>query len=342
MVRMHCIVNPASRDHSSGKRWNQLRPILESKGVEVVEHMTSAPGHASKIAWELRDGFRDDLIVAVGGDGTVHEVASALRCSGITLGIVPFGSGNDCARTHEIPLKDFEGMVDILINGKDRSCAAWRLEGFPAAPAKNFPSPTNNPWDGEPENGECVIRWVFLESDAGITSAVSRAKLRRAKWIRGTMKYTYLGITTIPFWPRRKVEIIIDGKQPRIVDLTVLAATVGETFGGGYRVCPGVTPFDKHGSIVLAGRLSRLKMLRLMGPIHKGKHVGIWGIEQLKADRIEIKPVDKHGNVCNYPVGKPTWVQADGEPLITTPATLEWHRDQIIIRGATKVKWDSE
>jgi len=339
---MHCIVNPASRDHTSGKRWKQLRPILESKGASISEHLTQAPGHGAKIAWELRDGFDADLIVAVGGDGTVHEVASAIRGSGITLGIIPFGSGNDCARTHEIPLKELEGMAEVLINGKDRSCAAWRLEGFAAESEKSYPAPTNNPWDGEPEREGRVVRWVFLESDAGITSAVSRAKLRRGKWIRGTLKYTYLGLTTIPFWPRRKVELTIDDKPAEIVDISVIAATVGETFGGGYRVCPGVTPHDEDGSIVLAGRLSRLRMLRLMGPMHKGKHIGIWGIKQLKANRIEIKPVDKKGVVHDKPNGKPTWVQADGEPIITAPATLEWHRNQIIIRGAKSVAWDSE
>ena len=70
----------------------------------------------------------------------------------------------------------------------------------------------------------------------------------------------------------------------------MFAATTGETFGGGYQVCPGVTPVDKEGSIVYAPRLSRIAMLSLMGPMKKGKHIGKWGITQQKANRIEIKP----------------------------------------------------
>ena len=51
---LHCIVNPASRDHTCGKRWPSTSKKLESKGFEVVTHMTERVGHAAEIAWELR------------------------------------------------------------------------------------------------------------------------------------------------------------------------------------------------------------------------------------------------------------------------------------------------
>ena len=76
-----------------------------------------------------------------------------------------------------------------------------------------------------------------------------------------------------------------------------------------------------------------------MGPMKKGKHVGKWGITQRKADRIEIKPVDKDGKVSDAPLDLTTWVQADGEPIITSPATLEWHKHQILVRGCRNVSW---
>ena len=129
---------------------------LESKGFEVVTHMTSSVGHASEIAWELRQQNVEGPIVAVGGDGTVHEVASALRGSDIPLGILPFGSGNDYAITQGISRKDVDQAIDVLANGVDRRCAAWRLEGFPASATGDYPSPKANQWDGEPTHDE---RW---------------------------------------------------------------------------------------------------------------------------------------------------------------------------------------
>ena len=218
MGALHCIVNPASRDHTCGKRWPSVVAKLESKGYEVNTHMTQRVGHASEIAWDLRSKNVEGPIVAVGGDGTVHEVASALRGSDIPLGIIPFGSGNDYAITQGISRKNVDEAIDVLVNGVDRRCAAWRLEGFPAPSAGDYPSPEANEWNGPAQNEGRVVRWVFLESDAGITSAISRAKLSRAKWIKGNKKYTYLGITTIPFWKRRKVWLKLDDEDGRILD----------------------------------------------------------------------------------------------------------------------------
>ena len=229
--------------------------------------------------------------------------------------------------------------IDVLTNGVDRKCAAWRLEGFPASATGDYPAPKSNEWDGESTQDGKVVRWVFLESDSGITSAMSRAKLSRAKWIKGNKKYTYLGITTIPFWKRRKVWLKLDDCDGEIIDFTMFAATTGETFGGGYKVCPGVSPVDSEGMIMYAPRLSRIAMLSLMGPMKKGKHVGKWGIKMQKADRIEIKPVDSEGQVSDVPIPLSTWVQADGEPIILSPATLEWHTEQLLVRGAKDVPW---
>ncbi len=345
MVKAHFIVNPASRDFRCGKAWPGIKKRLIERGFEVTEHITERIGHGAEIAHQLRtdiESKNDDspLVVAVGGDGIVHEVASGLRGSTIPLGQIPFGSGNDCCITHGISRDNLNQAIDVLVNGVDRSCGAWRLEGFAAPTLDAYPSPPSNHWDGEASNEGRTVRWVFLESDAGITSEISRAKLRRAKWIKGPKKYTYLGVTTIPFWPRRKIELkILQNGEPSIHDLTMMTVTTGETFGGGYRVVPGMHPTRENGSVVLAYRLSRLQMLSLMGPVKKGKHVGRWGIEQLDVNRISLRPIDQHGVPSDVPTGHSTFIQADGEPLLQLPASLEWHQNQIIFRGAKDVSW---
>tara|TARA_X000000950_G_scaffold221427_2_gene266690 strand:+ start:872 stop:1837 length:966 start_codon:yes stop_codon:yes gene_type:complete len=318
---------------------------MEADGWEVEAFITAGPGDAARHAHMLvAEGHvgPGDLVVAVGGDGVVHEIASGLRGSEAVLGQIPFGSGNDFAITHGIPRNDIDGALRCLKEGVDRPSGAWRLEAHPAAPTSGDYAVEANPWDGPAEKEERIVRWTFLETDAGISSSISRAKLRRAKWLHGPIKYTWLGVSTIPVWRRRKVELQMDDNPAATVDLTLLASCTGETFGGGYRVCPGMAPTDEEAVLVVAPRLSRWRMLNLMGSVKKGEHVGIWGITSHRVRRVNLRPVDANGTPSDVPLDLPTYIQADGEPILQLPATLVWHPAQIIARGATSVPWASE
>ena len=89
--------------------------------------MTTGPGDAARHVHQLLGDGKvgsGDLVVAVGGDGVVHEVASGLRGSGAVLGQIPFGSGNDFAITHGIPRDDLDGALRCLKEGTDRPSGA--------------------------------------------------------------------------------------------------------------------------------------------------------------------------------------------------------------------------
>ena len=341
MPRIACVVNPASRDGKSGKIWPSIEKKLVEAGFDVETHLTEYVGHASEISHTLRNRDDLDLVVAVGGDGSVHEVASGLRNSEMRIGIIPMGTGNDVARAHNIPLRNRTGQIEILKSGTDRHVGAIRLEGKPAPAVSSYPSPKSNGWDGDSHVDGNVVRWVFLESDGGVTSATSRAKLSRGKWIKGSAKYTYLGLTEIISWKRKRAWIKIDDEPGEVVDFNLFAFVMSEMFGGGYKVAPNASPLNDHGHLVIATKLSKFQMVRLMGPLRKGKHVGKWGIYMRNAKRFEIRSVDEDGNPSDLSHNPPIWVQADGEPCITTPAILEFHPKQLWIRGSNKVKWDN-
>ena len=341
MAKFACIVNPAGRDGRALKKWNKVEKYLSEQNLTFEVHFTKKIGHASEIAYSLRDRQDIDCVVACGGDGTVHEVASGLRGSEKKLGIIPAGTGNDIARAHNIPLKNPKKIIDVLLNGVDRHVGAFRLQATPAPSVDNYPDPQNNPkWDGDADIEGRVVRWVFLESDCGVTSATSRAKLKRGKWIKGSKKYTYLGITEILSWKKKMAWVKINEEEGQIVDFSMLALTTTEMFGGGYKVCPGASPVLEYGQLCHAWGLSKLKMLLLMGPLKKGKHVGKWGIEQKPCTRLEIKSIDENEKPTEKTHEIPLNVQADGEPCLQTPALLEYHTNQLWIRGSKKVSWD--
>lgn len=89
---------------------------LKSKGCIVEYSFTSHPGHATQLAAQsASSGF--DLVVAVGGDGTVNEVARGLIGTKTPLGIIPVGSGNGLARDLGIPV-NIKKSTNLLVDGK--------------------------------------------------------------------------------------------------------------------------------------------------------------------------------------------------------------------------------
>ena len=95
MDRLYFIVNPVSGSGEGMRRFSLVRGILEKRGVEYGFCFSEYPGHAVKLAKAAVDAGETRL-VAVGGDGTLNEVASVVKdYTGIKLGVLPFGTGND-------------------------------------------------------------------------------------------------------------------------------------------------------------------------------------------------------------------------------------------------------
>ena len=139
MVRIVCIVNPAGRDGTVKKRWPKVAAQIEELDLDCEVMWTERTGHASEIAYSLRNRDDLDLVVAVGGDGTMNEVASGLRGSSMPLGIIPMGSGNDYARAHGIPLRNTKAAVNLLKSGIDRRVGAMRIDAAPAPGLPHYP-----------------------------------------------------------------------------------------------------------------------------------------------------------------------------------------------------------
>ena len=334
VTRIACILNPNARDGLSLRQWEMFEPALVEAGFDVDLRRTEGPGHAMDIAQELV-GEDHDIVVAVGGDGTVHEAASGLRGSQKVLGILPIGSGNDYARSHGIPtpkgnkFKDMQGAIDILVSGTDRRVGSFRVEGPPAPEHPTKAAPQHFSCNGEPESAGNLVRWSFLECDAGVTSVVNRLKDEgQFKWIRGQAKYTALAIKAVLFWKKQRGWFSIDGGERTDVDLSGLfCMSQCQTFGGGYRVAPGARPTQGHGSLVMAWGLSKVRMLLLMGPLEKGKHVGRWGVTMQESKSYELDVSE----------GDPLFVNVDGEAVITTPVSMQFHDDQLTVRGAASI-----
>ncbi len=339
MVRVACIVNPNARDGKLGKNLHKVEAAMDSAEIQYDVFLTKGTGHAIEISSGLRDSDYE-LVVAVGGDGTVHEVANGIRDSSKRMGIIPMGNGDDFAKAIGIPLKDLQGAVALLNQGSDYTVGGIRVEGLKAPEHPEIQSPKHYPVTGEPTKEGNLVRWSFLECDGGVTSSINRMKEEgHFSWISGQKKYTFLAIKAILGWKSQMAWIRVDDQPGRRVDLTGLFAMMqAETFGGGYRVSPGMHPFGDSAKIILGFGLSKTQMLRVMGPLEKGKHVGRWGkISMDPCRKFEVMALDSDGNPTeDRGHDPPLFISLDGEISMTTPVRFEFHEKQLKVRGGPK------
>lgn len=127
-MRVQAIINPISGVGSKRKIPKMIEMMCANAGYDLSLAFTEYAGHASYITRrEIERGA--DCIIAVGGDGTVNEIARSMIHTNATLGIIPMGSGNGLARELHIPMDpkkaleviSREGNSDRLLPGQ-RSC----------------------------------------------------------------------------------------------------------------------------------------------------------------------------------------------------------------------------
>ncbi|MDE7335868.1 MAG: diacylglycerol kinase family lipid kinase [Muribaculaceae bacterium] len=114
------IVNPRSGTSEKGRIVRMTLSEMLAAGITVETAYTERPGHATELAIAYA-AQGTDIVIAMGGDGTVNEVARGLCNTSSTLGIIPTGSGNGLARHLQIPL-DPKGAIGVITAGNTQQC----------------------------------------------------------------------------------------------------------------------------------------------------------------------------------------------------------------------------
>jgi diacylglycerol kinase (ATP) len=288
------IVNPHAGRRRVGEEIPELERTLRARGLAYRLVRTEGPGDATRMAAEaLRGGSR--FVVAVGGDGTVHEVVNGMFQDGRpigedpVLGVVAAGSGCDFVRTFGLP------------GDATRACA--HLTGDTTYPL-DIGRMTYRTADG----GE-GIRYFANVAEAGLGAAVA-ARANRMSPRLGQAKY-FLG-----FWmvmPRFKLAHVHVQADRRAYDGPAYLVVVGNAqyYGGGMKISPRSYPGDSVLD-VLVFKGPKSDSFTLLPKIYRGDHVPNDHIEELRA----------RGHV-SIDADRPLPIEADGEVLGTTPATVE-------------------
>ncbi len=208
------IVNPAAGNGYSLKIEQMLQAEMSRLGKPCRFVHTDAPGHATRLAQEAIMDTDCSGVIAVGGDGTSFEVACGLMNTGVPLGIIPAGTGNDFIKTVGIPKKPMAALACILTRK---------------------PRPV--------DVGGLNDRLFLNVCGTGFDVTVLDYTLAAKKYFRGILPYLIGLVRGIAHYEPVHVRFTADGKAEER-DVLICSVANGRFFGGGIPICPDAAADD--------------------------------------------------------------------------------------------------
>ncbi len=278
MRKLTFIVNPAAGP--CRRRTQQLFDRLCDLCPNDEVLATETPGQARRWAAE-RAGHENLAVIAVGGDGTVHEVGNGLIGGRAMLGVLPVGSGNDFAKMLTSP-HDPEGAVAWFRDADHRFCDVGEV--------------TLTRADGGRE------RHRFINGLGLGLEAVVANSARNARYLKGFARYLAAALWHLPTYKPPHMQIRGDagacsGRQ------FLVAIGNGCCAGGRFRLTPDARIDDGLLDVCRVDTLSRLRLLRILPTVLSGRHTRFHDVRMSQVASIDIDCPDG----C--------MVHADGEVL---------------------------
>jgi len=234
-----------------------------------------------------------ELVVAVGGDGTLNEIANgllALSGDRPELAVIPFGTGMDFARSNGIPRK-LEAAIDVAREGRTVTIDAGRV--------------TYNAWDGS----HAEAHFANIAS-AGMSGAVARQANLSSKALGGRISFFGALVRVFAGWKNTELEVDAGGEL-RSGKMTNLIVANGRYQGGGMLIAPEAVPDDGLFDVLVIGDITKRDFVLNVGKIYRGTHLSHPKIELLRSASVSVD--------AEVPVP----LELDGEQPGTTPARFE-------------------
>lgn len=255
------IVNPAAGNGFALKTEKTLQEALAKENVAYEFMHTSCPEDATRLARQAASREGCQGVIAVGGDGTAYEVACGLMDSGIPLGIIPAGTGNDFIKTVNIAKKPLDAL-DGIIHGKARPVDVGRLN-----------------------------QRLFLNvCGTGFDVQTLEYTLEAKKYARGILPYMIGLFRAIFSFKPVHVAFTADGvTQER--DVLLCSVANGRFIGGGIPVCPDAKPDDGMMDMVIVETRHRWQIPFYLPGLMLGRidHFGITTHKRCRKMTIESK-----------------------------------------------------
>ena len=260
MLHAHVILNPAAGRGAARRVESVVARAFRAQGWAVDVARTEGPGHGQSLAAEAAgQGARH--VIAVGGDGTVHEVANGLLRAGsdAALGVVPVGSGNDFAK-----------IVGMYAHDPIRAVAR-----IVTARSKHF------------DAGRVLDEWFVNSVGFGFGPAVVRARNRMPR-LRGFLSYLVPIVKTFFQFEPPVFDVAAPGFRERGY-MMMIEVCNGTTAGGSYRFAPDADPTDGKMDVCLIRRVSLPRFLLAIPRVMRGTHGTMREVALVRTSKLVVR-----------------------------------------------------
>jgi YegS/Rv2252/BmrU family lipid kinase len=296
------VVNPRSANGATARHFDAILRAVRSVIGDAKHAFTERAMHAAELTRAaLKAGY--DLIVAVGGDGTMNEVVNGFFQparpgeppkpvqSGAALAMLPRGTGGDLRRSV----------------GLDRNldrCAA-RLSGERGAVDVGRV-------DYVADDGSAASRYFINVGEVGVGARVVQIANRSSKRLGGRVTFVLASLRALAGWHDQRVRASFDGGPAEDLSVTSLAIANGKYFGGGMMVAPEALLDDGQFHVTIWSGYGLSDFVFKSGSMYDGSHVNLKGTRTRTARTVRVDPAGS----------EPVDIEVDGERVGRLPATF--------------------
>lgn len=290
------VVNPKGANGRTGNDWKKLLPYLRSRlgrDCNIQESLTTGPSHAIDITRQaIQKGA--DAVIAVGGDGTLHEVVNGFFCAGksvrnhdqmathsTALGLIPLGTGSDFARTF-----------------------GWKND--PHEAVERIAKGLRSRMDVGVISGETEESHYFLNvADIHLSAKAGYYASRYKKF--GNLCYIIGSLQAFVRHHNRDLKIKInEGEWERYSQVTALCIGNAKFFGGGMKITPNADPRNGTFEVVILQDFKWYDFILNLHKLYNGTHLSVNNVTSKSVRSIEVEEIERSGSI---------FVQSDGEHL---------------------------
>ncbi|MBX3119369.1 MAG: diacylglycerol kinase family lipid kinase [Fimbriimonadaceae bacterium] len=274
-IDVYVIANPTSGRGSGGRLVSELARHIENSpqvssctvALTTPFQARNSPSHSTESGWRssafelaqsaIRQGYQ--RVIAVGGDGTLHEVANALVGAQTVLGLIPAGTGNDFARSAGIrgSLKE---LVEVAVSGEVKLI----------------------------DVGKVNDRYFLNVAGCGFDAVVADRINKGYRYLRGTSAYVAAVLRTLAQYKAAQLTITTDTDTLQL-NAMLCAVANARFYGGGMMISPEAEMDDGLFDISVVKEIGKIGFLRAFPSVFKGTHVKHSKYVGLRAKRVKIE-----------------------------------------------------